>query len=107
VASFAVICLHRVQNCSLIKTLGSIPLTDMKALMCGERSKRVTFNPNIKVHTIVAWNFAHRQARKDYWTTVAADRFRFKRRIQLCKNTLDEILSEEHRRKIYNDRFAN
>ena len=75
--------------------------------MVGESSKRVSFNPNIKVHTIVAWNFAYRQTRKDYWITVAADRFRFQRRIQQCKTILDETLSEEHRCRIYNDRFAN
>jgi hypothetical protein len=68
--------------------------------------KNVSFDTkNHKVHKIIAWDFAYRQARKGYWEDVARDRFRFNMSIQNLASILNPILDETHRRRIYNERF--
>ena len=54
-----------------------------------------------KVHYMVAWSYAYREARKGQWIQYAIDHHRFKRRIQACETIITPILSHEHREKIY------
>lgn len=67
--------------------------------------KKVTFNGKNKVFTLVAWNFAYREARKSDYLTVYINRLHFQRRIQLCEEKMTQIFSNVHRAKIYNERF--
>ncbi|CAL8113435.1 unnamed protein product [Orchesella dallaii] len=45
-----------------------------------------------------------KNARKLYWETVAADRFRFKDRIQRLEEILSPVLSSKHRNVVYTHR---
>jgi hypothetical protein len=68
--------------------------------------KNVSFDTkNHKVHKVIAWDFAYRQARKGYWEKVACDRFRFNMRIQNLAIILNPILNKTHRHRIFNERF--
>lgn len=53
-----------------------------------------------EVHTMYAWNYAYRAARKDHWCQVARDRERFGRRIEQIEEKISYVLSEFHRQKI-------
>lgn len=51
--------------------------------------KSVRFNLQPKVHLMHVWNFACKQARKDFWQQEARDRVRFEKRV----NKLDKIIA--------------
>lgn len=68
--------------------------------------RRVTFNPKLEVQHLHVWNYAYREARKGKWMEIALDRSRFKRRIKLVQNIISLILSEQHRNKIFLQRFS-
>lgn len=68
--------------------------------------KKVTFNEkNNKIHHMITWSFAYRNARKSDWQILALDGYRFKNRINIISKNLDPILENEHRDRIYNERF--
>lgn len=68
--------------------------------------KSVTINEsNNRIHLLVAWAFAYRKARESTYELLAIDRYHFKRRIERSELILKNILSNNHRCKIYNDRF--
>ena len=54
--------------------------------------KKVTFNPDVKIHHMRVWVHAYRQSRKSNWEQQVVDSFRFKQRIKttelLLKNAL-------------------
>uniref|UniRef100_W8BX39 Protein DP71L n=1 Tax=Ceratitis capitata TaxID=7213 RepID=W8BX39_CERCA len=68
--------------------------------------KKVRFNLNPVVHTMYAWSFAYKSARKGQWENFARDRDRFRRRIENTSKYLNPILTPEHRSFIYNSRFG-
>ena len=59
-----------------------------------------------KVHLLVKWDFAYRPARKNEYHKFYLDRLRFERKIVECKNIFNNIFDEEHRNKIFNERFS-
>lgn len=59
-----------------------------------------------EVHEIIAWKYAYRQCRVNVCEQTARDRARFQRKIQGLADTLNEILTKEHRNKIYFERFV-
>jgi Phosphatase-1 catalytic subunit binding region len=65
----------------------------------------VTFSDSVKVHHMVAWSFAYKNARKMYWELFALDNMRFQRRIQQVSYILNPILQNEHRCKMYKRLF--
>lgn len=68
--------------------------------------KKVHFNENLnKVHTLVVWDYASRQARDNFYERLAWDRAHFHRRIHRLSVILNKILTLEHRNKIYCERF--
>lgn len=69
--------------------------------------KTVAFNTSQnKIYPLVAWNYAYREARKGYWNTVIADRYRFQRRISQIETLLVNVLHMKHRERIYKERFC-
>lgn len=70
--------------------------------------KSVTFDEekNI-VHQTFVWAFAYREARKSDFQQLMLDRYRFQRRIEKIKTTLDMILESNFRNKIVHERFIN
>jgi hypothetical protein len=60
-----------------------------------------------QVHQMRVWAYAHKEARRSSWMSVAADRFRFNNRIAQCERLLNFALSSEHRKRIYNERFVS
>lgn len=53
-----------------------------------------------------AWNYAYREARKgDYWQQVARDHDRFRARIRKLEQTLNPILENNLRQRIFKERF--
>ncbi|XP_055682695.1 uncharacterized protein LOC129789708 [Lutzomyia longipalpis] len=71
----------------------------------GFEERKVRFNLKPEVHVIRAWEFAYRQARKGNWDQVARDRDRFEKRILSLGRVLSPILEQNHREKVYNERF--
>ncbi|KAL7023730.1 hypothetical protein ACKWTF_012755 [Chironomus riparius] len=72
----------------------------------GVEERKVHFNLVPKVHKIVAWNYAYRQARRgDIWRQGAVDRERFAKRIAECSKSINPILDRDHRHRIFEDRF--
>lgn len=67
--------------------------------MRSKKKRKVTFDDNIKVLNMHAWKFAYSEARKSNFQQIAADRFRFKRRIDEFNVIISPILTEEHRKK--------
>jgi hypothetical protein len=83
-------------------TNGNLP-SDLKTTPCHTEKKKsrkkVCFQKDddlVKVHQMVHWDFAYREARKGTWELEAVDRCRFMRRI----HELEEILSPCMRRKL-------
>lgn len=60
-----------------------------------------------KIHNMVAWSYAYKQARKGQWEQVALDRFRFHQRIKKVNVVLEKILNCSHRQRIYFERFTS
>lgn len=56
------------------------------------KKKSVSFDYNIKILHMHVWTFAYREARKSCdWMRVAADRYRFKLRINKMEAMLTKI----------------
>lgn len=67
--------------------------------------KKVTFNEDKnKIYIMTMWNYAHRKAREN---TFMLDRLHFERRIQHAEIILQNVLSPNHRFKVYESRFCN
>lgn len=60
-----------------------------------------------KIHNMVVWRYAYEQARKGGWQIIAIDRSRFERRIVETHKVLIDILNDDHRNRIFSDRFCN
>ncbi|XP_055378326.1 GATA zinc finger domain-containing protein 14-like [Condylostylus longicornis] len=71
------------------------------------KEKKVRFNLEPEVHVMHTWDYAYRAARKGEWESYARDRCRFKNRIDKVGPAITAILEEQHRRKIFNERFSN
>lgn len=57
--------------------------------------KSVTFSEDKnKVHLLVAWDFAYRNARKSDWEKNYLNRLRFKRRIEECEALLSKLFTK-------------
>ena len=59
-------------------------------------TKQVHFKPDdelVEVHTIIAWEYAYRAARKGPWEQFARDRGHFRRRIESVSSVLEPCLS--------------
>lgn len=55
-----------------------------------EKTKRVSFDSNVKILHMRTWTFAFQQARKGEWARFAADRYRF----ELRKKHLESLLAK-------------
>lgn len=53
------------------------------------------------------WDFAYRAARKGEWQEIARDRDRFQQRIRRVAPILNNVLTCNHREKVYKDRFLD
>lgn len=68
--------------------------------------KKVWFNEKMnEVHTIIAWDYAYRKSRDNFYERLAWDRAHFQRKIQLIAPVLNKVLDKEHRKRIYCERF--
>lgn len=68
------------------------------------QNRRVRFPAGgkmIQVHSIIAWSFAYRAARKGDWECHARDRARFRERIETIASILEPVLQPSHREKIH------
>ncbi|XP_063292309.1 protein phosphatase 1 regulatory subunit 15B-like [Pelobates fuscus] len=65
------------------------------------RKKRVRFSPDVSIHCMVTWSYAHRMARKGPWEEYARDRCRFKKRISETGDAISYCLTPHHRQKIW------
>lgn len=80
--------------------------TRMNLVERNTMKKTVSFNElSNKVHQMVVWSFASRKARESKYERLAVDRSRFYKRIKDCELVLEKILNNEHRCKIFKDRF--
>lgn len=70
-----------------------------------EKKRHVHFNEIVTRHTIYAWSFAYREARKGDWQTCILDRIRFLNRIRCLEHLLENVLSVEYRKKIFMERY--
>lgn len=68
-------------------------------------NKKVTFSQKPSIHYMVTWTFAHKECRKKWWENVALDRIRFEHRIDQLSFILEPVLKNNHRCKIYEERF--
>lgn len=66
---------------------------------------QVRFNDKPEVHHILHWRYAHQAARLNQ-SQKALDRFRAMIPIKLV-NIISPVLDEQHRKRIYLERFAN
>ncbi|XP_014609353.1 PREDICTED: ATP-dependent zinc metalloprotease FtsH isoform X1 [Polistes canadensis] len=73
---------------------------------CISKTKKVTFNLKPVVHTMIKWDYAYRAARKGPWEQMARDRSRFNGRISSYHLILDPILQDDHRVRIWTERFS-
>ncbi|KAJ8672329.1 hypothetical protein QAD02_003588 [Eretmocerus hayati] len=62
--------------------------------------KKVRFNLKPKIHVIVYWSYAYREARKGPWQEIARNNERFRRRIALADRVLRPIFEATHRNRI-------
>ncbi|XP_022204720.2 uncharacterized protein LOC111061334 [Nilaparvata lugens] len=70
--------------------------------------KKVTFAPEnrlVSVRTMRTWDYALRSARVGPWEVLARDSMRFCHRISRTEEILKPIFSEDHRTKIWLERF--
>ena len=68
----------------------SMPVTNKKRGVNFPDDSKLTV-----IHTIVAWEFAYRAARKGPWEQFARDRAHFRRRIELLAPTLEPCLAKK------------
>jgi hypothetical protein len=60
-----------------------------------------------KVHVMRVWDCAYRLYRKgDYWQQIGRDTERFRNRIKSLQAVLNPVLSEDHRQRVYQERFG-
>ncbi|CAH2319081.1 Hypothetical predicted protein [Pelobates cultripes] len=64
-------------------------------------TKKVHFSPDVSIHRMVTWSYAHRMARKGPWEEYARDRCRFKKRISETEDAISYCLTPRHREKIW------
>lgn len=58
--------------------------------------KSVSFNERQnKVHLLVVYDFAYREARKSDWEKAYLDKLRFKQRIKECENVLANVINNK------------
>lgn len=63
--------------------------------------KSVKFNSNPhKTHTIIAWDYAYRAARKGPWEEAARDRTRFHNKIKIISSFIERVLTPHHRQQM-------
>lgn len=55
----------------------------------------------VRVHSMVKWDFAYRQARRGDWEQYARDRDRFSTKIAQLTPILSPILDPQHRDQVY------
>ncbi|XP_059831716.1 uncharacterized protein LOC132397249 [Hypanus sabinus] len=63
--------------------------------------KKLRFSPVVEVHTMVAWSFALREARKGHWIQAAYDRASFLDRVRNTEMAIGYCLQKDHRLKIW------
>jgi len=68
--------------------------------------RKVRFDLNPKIYILNEENLEYRQTRQKYWEFFAIDRYRFQKRINSVNNIINHILDNDHRRKIYQERFS-
>lgn len=56
-----------------------------------KKTKRVSFDSNVKIHNLHVWTFAYREARKNDLVRINADRYRFNLRKQKFEEMLVKI----------------
>lgn len=66
----------------------------------GSREKKVKFG-EVKIHPIVAWDFAYKMARRGPWEMYARDRMRFQHRIAALEPIISPVLQASHREAHY------
>lgn len=73
---------------------------------CFFTMKKVRFSDaKDEIHYIICWQYAYRAARQGTWMRDYMDKCRFKRRIEEMENVLVDVLNNEHRNKVYYERF--
>ena len=88
-----------------------MPLNEQKNVrkkdVCTSRRNalKVNFNLNNNRICYLYDNIDVKRYRKPYWTLMALDRCRFKRRIELTSLVLNPVLNVDHRMYIYNKYF--
>ncbi|XP_050301881.1 protein phosphatase 1 regulatory subunit 15A-like [Anthonomus grandis grandis] len=78
--------------------------------MATKSPAKVKFAPPNKlceVHSIITWSYAYQEARKGPWEMHARDRDRFRLRIFRVEQSIKHIFDQEHRTRIYKERFQN
>ncbi len=76
-------------------------IKDQRQTDCTTAMKRVSFKPDkelVEVHTIIAWEYAYRAARRGPWEQYARDRCRFRRRIDSVSTVLEPCLTAKFSR---------
>ena len=67
----------------------------------GEK-RNVLFSDIVTVFKPTDWSpDEYREARKGYWMQIAADRYRFRRRISRTETELENIFTDAHRSKVF------
>lgn len=63
--------------------------------------KEVRFSDDVKVHRMIAWDYAYRAARKGPWEQYARDRCRFQRRIKETECAIGYCFLPQYREKAW------
>ncbi|XP_043915625.1 uncharacterized protein LOC122791766 [Protopterus annectens] len=63
--------------------------------------KKVRFSDEVKVHHMIAWDYAYRAARKGPWEQYARDRCRFQRRIKETEFAVGYCFLPQHREEAW------
>ena len=68
--------------------------------------KTVTFNEKKNsIFTLFVWSYAYRKARESDYEQYVLNRYRFQNRMKYAENLLKNVLEENYRNKVYNERF--
>jgi len=69
--------------------------------------KNVSFqdDPVLKVHYLIVWSFASKQARKGTWHLCEVDRTRFQKRVRDIELIISFVFSVDHRWQVFQTRF--
>ncbi|XP_044260656.1 uncharacterized protein LOC123008729 [Tribolium madens] len=60
-----------------------------------------------EIHPMIMWSYAYQAARKGPWEEYARDRDRFNKRVRKTEAIIGHVFTDEHRSKIYQQRFAS